>query len=90
MVRLWEADISGWEGSMHEDPTGGSDDDAEIDYDNASKEVALEEFTNMLIDLKASHVLSARTVCVLCFWASKLGVGGLVAEIAMGPNRPSG
>jgi hypothetical protein len=43
----------------------------------------------MLIDLKWAGHLSATQVCKLCFWLSKAGVGGLIKDLAVHPERGS-
>ena len=47
-------------------------------------------FLDMLVDLYMTSVLSAQTLCVLCYWASKAGLQGLVSEYAKAPGGPSG
>ena len=38
------------------------------------------------MQLKHQGVLNATQVCILCFWAAKAGVAGLVAKLAKPPD----
>ena len=53
---------------------------------------ATEHFAQLLVDacLKGTTEVSAKLVCTLCWWASAAGMGGLVKDLAMNPNAPSG
>ena len=69
----------------------GGEDDVQFDYDNdVTSELAAEELGAMLIHMKMSGVFSARQCCIICFWASRAGVNGVVSDLAMPPNRDSG
>ena len=57
----------------------------DVTADEASREVA-----NMLIDLRLQSHLSARQVCTLAWWLAKAGLQGVVADLAVHPDRSSG
>ena len=87
----WEKDLEPWPLEMHPAGEVGSDGEEAFDYESVTPDVALQEFTNMVIDLKVTAAqFNARTACVLCFWASKAGLGGTIADLAVAPDRDSG
>ena len=51
--------------------------------------MSVEEVTHhmaeYIIQLKHEGVLSATQVCILCYWGTRAGFGGLFAELAMKP-----
>ena len=48
------------------------------------------ELYEYLVDLKHGGVLSAKQACVIAWWASRAGAGGMTAELAKHPTTQSG
>eukprot|EP00969_Alexandrium_andersonii_P292377 12922465-Alexandrium_andersonii.AAC.1 len=48
----------------------------EFDYSRATPEIAGEELANFLLQLKHSGVLSAKSCCLLAWWAARAGAVG--------------
>ena len=88
MTSAWEQDLNNWNGCI-ENP-GIDLEKPCIDIDAVDAETALHEAGNMLIDLKLQSGVSARQICTLCWWLSKANVGGVIAELAVHPDRASG
>ena len=61
-------------------PDSDTDEEQTLDENNIDPEDALSECFNMLVDLKMSGKLSAIQVCTLCWWLSKAGLKGNVAD----------
>ena len=57
--------------------------------EDESVDVATRKFADLLIEQYNSG-LPATTVCKLCYWASRGGMGGVVAEMAKRPGLKSG
>ncbi len=89
MPRAWEEDLHSWEQDWHTEPQADPD-DPDFDYDAVSAKVAAEEFGNLVVDLKLQGSLSAKHACILCWWASKAGIGGITSRLAVHPQRSSG
>ena len=71
------------------DETWGADD---VD-DNDPKlavDLATQAFLNYLLDLADESKISAKDVCVLCWYASKAGMSDDVRRIGFRPDAPSG
>ncbi len=51
---------------------------------------ASHEFVEMLVDQYLQSAISARTLCMLCFWAQRASMPGRVSEYAMRPGAPTG
>ena len=68
--------------------------DDEYDDMNVSREptshVAGLEFSVVLIWLQTSGKISARDVCVLCYWAKHANLTGPATEFALRPDSPTG
>ena len=91
MATAWEREVASLNNVF--EPVGSQLESSEgpsFDYDNPGAEVALEEAANMLIDLKLQAGISARQVCTLCWWLSKAGLGGKIADLSVHPDRASG
>lgn len=87
----WEQELDSWENNCVPDADPEhSDEEQQFDYNAVDEDTALCESANMLILLKVSNRLNAREVCTLVFWRSKAGLGGLVRDLAVHPQRPSG
>jgi hypothetical protein len=84
----WERDLHAWDQPDHAEVS--DEEVAEFDFNTISTRAAADELGNMIIDLKHRGVLTASQSCTLCFWASKAGVDGIVADLAVHPIRPSG
>ena len=52
--------------------------------------VAGSEFTDLLLELKHKGKLSAKDVCVLCYWAARAGARGPAKRMSYPPNSQSG
>jgi hypothetical protein len=55
-----------------------------------TQERCSEEFLNMLVTLKLSGKLSAKTACLLSYWASGGGLTGAGSQLALPPTRTGG
>ena len=91
MAHAWELKLKNWYNDMQD--LGGEDeaeDEAVHDPEKMTAEEALAELGDMLIDFKMQGKLHATHVCVLCFWASKAGLGGIVSRLAKAPGGSSG
>ena len=91
MAHAWELELKSWYNDMQD--AGGdeeTEDEAEHDPEKMTAEEALAELGDMLIDFKMQGTLHATEVCVLCFWASKAGLGGIVSRLAKAPGGSSG
>lgn len=72
-----------------DDPDYNPEPDSDADPDpHNDPEAAANEFVDMLVELYLSSKLSARTLSVLCYWAQKAGMPGLVSQYAMRPDIP--
>ena len=90
----WEYDV--------EDYAGWSDerwDDARFDADGERQEFlgrppnpveAAEGFVDLLISEFMEGRMTAKLMCVISWWASHAGVKGIVEELAMRPQAPTG
>ena len=58
--------------------------------DQIDPEEASQELFNYLVDLKLTGYLSARQTCLLAWWASKAGVGGMVKKSVHHPAHNPG
>lgn len=65
--------------------SGGSDGEEELTADEANAALA-----DLLLDMNTRRILSAKHVCVIAFWASKVGLGGVVASLALNPSASTG
>ena len=61
-----------WEQEGYGDP--GNSDDAESDFELPPETVASIEFLDHLVDLYLTSTISAKSLCSLCWWASKAGM----------------
>ena len=90
-MRAWQRDLQDW--AFNCAPAGdaaeGSEDEQEFDYETVDPETAAEEAAYFLINLKTSNRLNATETCKLCFWLSKAGIGGIIRELAVRPDRHS-
>jgi hypothetical protein len=82
MSHSWEVEDHAWDaGAWNED----SDDERMSEQDKAGS-----EFLEVLLGLYMASALTAQHFCVLCYWAAKGGVPGVVATYALPPGRQSG
>ena len=80
-----------WDHAWGDAPYASSDSESDDDfYENISPEVAGEEFAAFLLSLHLSGKLSARSVCILAFWATRAHCIGPAGEFSLKPDSPSG
>ena len=72
----------------YDGPSRGSDD--ETDFDDIDGDESSQRLYNLLIDLKLSGKLSAKTVTTLAFWARGAGAKGMVGSLAYSPKSTGG
>jgi hypothetical protein len=75
-----DGDDEGWGNAFSDDENGPAD----------PRAIAALEFLDILGAMFMESKISAQSYCLLCFYASKAGVGGDVNKHGMGPGRPSG
>jgi hypothetical protein len=68
------------------DPDADSSDPDE----EPSPQEAGEYLVSFLLELMYTNALSARSLCVICYWAARAGASGPVADYGLKPNSPSG
>ena len=67
------------------------DEPEEVDYKNVDADFAGEQLVDFLVSLKDSGRVSAKTTCVLAFWASRAGArGDGLASLGLRPDQKSG
>jgi len=71
-----------------DDVEGGSDDEADLSI--LTEEECQEEFSKMLTEHYFAGKLSARSTCVIAYWAQRSGLRGPAVELAMPPTSASG
>lgn len=71
-------------------PRGGPGVDSDSDDPEPSAEEAGEMMVAFLLDLLYTNSLSARSLCVICYWASLAGAQGPVSDFKMKPSSPTG
>lgn len=81
-----------WEGDDWERPYQQRQHGAEAEGDEAdvSPAEAGEMLVRFLLDLLYSNSLSARSLCVICWWAHKAGAQGIVSDYMVRPDAQSG
>jgi hypothetical protein len=79
-MHAWEDDVHPWEQSSN----GNSDSDSDGDEDAGTN------FTEMLLEMLFANKISAKSLCVLCWWASRAGVAGPASEFAKDPRSQTG
>lgn len=82
----WEHEDPGdhaWENSDN----SGSDDEADPEK---NPEAAASGFLDVLVDLYMTSSISAQTFCVLCWFAAKSGMPGLVHQYGKKPGGATG
>ena len=62
----------------------------DFEYNAVSAELAGEELVEMLLHLKISGVLSAKSCCELAWWAHRAGAVGPVPELGTKPWQRTG
>ena len=82
----WEVSTHEWE-SWPQRPIWEADSDGEI---ACGEKDAQDNFVMALLELKNKGRVSARDVCVLCYWAGKGGLGEEVQRMGMSPASQSG
>ena len=74
-------------------PADGSDEveaDSDLDEEGINDQEAAHAFVDFLMSLKMRGKLSAKDVCVLCWYGSRCGLAKPGADLAFRPNAPSG
>ena len=91
-LHSWERPDRIWENPLGRDDAWESASEDEFDYDAISNETAAELLFEFIVDLKLSGKLSAKSACVLAFYAVKAGVVGCedLKKIALNPTAQSG
>ena len=87
----WSRSAS-WRDDVHDEgPRWYDSDDEDTDQSKCREfftpEEAGEEFVRALLELKWKHQLSAKAVCVLCFYASTAGAVGTCRDLAAHPDK---
>lgn len=87
----WEEEYQWLDASLYddEDAAAGSDIEEEFDYDNVEPEVAQACLFDYVVALKNDGTISAKTACVIAFWATKSGSLGQIGSLAFAPNKAS-
>ena len=80
----WEQD----DDAVDDEPTGAAS-DVESDVDDTPTYWAY-EFLDFLLSIHLSGALSARCLCILCYFAGKAGMPSFIASFGVPPGRPSG
>eukprot|EP00959_Pyramimonas_sp_CCMP1952_P157094 3285076-Pyramimonas_sp.AAC.1 len=82
----WEVPLHSWEAPA---PPIQIDDGDDV-CANISAEEAGQHFADFVVSLKQSGGISAKTACVLCYWASLGGCVGLAGRLGYRPDAQSG
>ena len=83
----WEGWATSWDDSAQR-PSFDPDD--EIPYDEYSPEQAGHEFASMLVDMKRCGTITAKSACILAFWAVQAGATGFAGKFALAPEKHTG
>ena len=87
----WELPERDWEApDGFGDEWASDSDDEGPSFDQMTPELAGEYLYEQIVSLKLAGTISAKSACLLCFWASRAGVAGPVAKLAMAPDKQSG
>ncbi len=62
---------------------------ADSEESELTGEACSERFFDLLVQLKTASKLSAKDVCVISYWASKAGLCGRGADLALAPSAES-
>lgn len=84
----WEQPGSNWRFGPQDD--NGNEGDSSDDDAEPSPEEAGAMLVELLLNLMFTNALSAKSLCLICHWASKAGAAGPVGEYALKPGAPSG
>jgi hypothetical protein len=87
-AHTWERLEHAWE-SRADHADFFSDSDEEETFEETGEEAGL-MFMEFLLSMHFSGHMSAKSLCVLCWWASRAGAMGLVSKYAFRPNASSG
>lgn len=85
----WEQAGSQWKYR----PPGGESDDENSNASDDEEPTAVQAgaiFVEFLLNLLYTNALSAKAMCILCYWAAKAGAAGPVTDFALKPGSPSG
>lgn len=83
----WERPEKAWD-AVNEAPP--EDPPAEDDPNDMTAEQAGDMLVNFLLGLVYTNSVSARSMCVACYWASLAGAKGKVSKFAVKPNSQPG
>ena len=84
----WENPEQGWRcrpPAAHDEPSDSEEDDTD-----PTAEEAGEYLVSFLLELLYTNALSARSLCIICHWASLAGARGPVSDYKLKPDSPSG
>lgn len=85
----WELPGRQWDESDRESSSEDPDSDDGPRVENSPEECG-EIFVQFVMSMYFSGALSAKSACVLCWWAGKAGARGPVSEYGFRPNAPTG
>ena len=85
----WEDPSREWRFQRPVPPDGGDSESSEDDSEPTAKEAG-EYMVQFLLELLYTNNLSARSLCVICYWASLSGAQGFVSDYKLKPDSPSG
>jgi hypothetical protein len=84
---------SSWEGrdysALEADDYVGNESDVESDHEPSAEECS-QMFLDLLVSLKMSGKMFAKTACLLAYWAKGGGLSGAGTSLAMSPGRTGG
>lgn len=85
----WEEAPDPWDRPPDSADSDGSDAE-ESDHEGAEGEEAGEMLAQMLLSMVWAGKMSAKTACVIAWWASRAGAKGPINDLAYRPSAPSG
>ena len=83
----WEDRDYSW---LENEDTGDAASDSDEDIESLSQYEYSQRLFDLLVELKLSQRLSAKTVCTIAFWAKGAGVGEPASLLALSPKRTGG
>ena len=95
----WTRRLAGWETRRYAPGDEGDDlvaerhgegSDADTDVEDLSPDACSVALFDMLVALKLNGTISAKTACIISFWAKRAGVRGAGAALAMSPKNSGG
>lgn len=88
----WAHRKHSWEQRTYAAPgeVAGAAVDEDSDIEDLTSEECSTEMFDFVVSLKLKGMISARTACVLCYWAKRAGLKGDGAKLALSPGRTGG